>query len=193
MIPQSRPHPGACVLLAQAHNYFLCSSHATTLAKAGWEVLSEASGSFPGQLGLLEGLSSPASFMEPGAPAGLFQGRLDPHSCPPGPQLPATTYWGGGSTDEECVHRLRTSGVKKRPQAKASPIPAGDWVPGGIWPLCKPGLGDVGKKALCHPVPGAGDSGTGFLPNLGPPTGPSVAGSKIRHPDQGSALDGRWD
>ncbi|KFO27657.1 hypothetical protein H920_10919 [Fukomys damarensis] len=32
-----------------------------------------------------------------------------------------------------------------------------------------------------------------FSPTRGHTLGPSAAGSKIRHPDQGSALDARWE
>lgn len=92
----------------------------------------------------------------------------------------------------------RTSGVKKGPQAKASPTPAGDWVPGGVWlfhasPSASLAPGVWVKKPCAVRFREQGTPEQVFSPTRGHTLGPSAAGSKIRHPDQGSALDAHWE
>lgn len=88
--------------------------------------------------------------------------------------------------------------MKKCPQVKASPTPAGDWVPGGIWPLRaspSPSLapGVWARKPCAVRFREQGTPEQVFSPTRGRTPRPSAAGSKIRHPDQGSALDARWE
>lgn len=115
-----------------------------------------------------------------------------PHPHPQGAQLQATpAAVAAAPTWNVCHVVLELPGEKRVPRLKASPIPAGAWVPKGVWPLrglplSKPGPGGVGGNALCRPVPGAGGSGTCFLPNPGPQV--SALGGQIQDPESGSRI-----
>lgn len=122
---------------------------------------------------------------------------MDPH--PQGAQLHTTTDWRGCSTHVLYVcHLVFELPVEKRvPRLKASPTPAGNWVPQEVWllrrlPLSKPGLGELwgeGRNAPCCPIPGAGGSCSCFLPNPGPHV--SALGSQIQDPGSGSRIGSR--
>lgn len=144
-------------------------------------------------------LSSKASAPSPPTPHRLVAwSRPQPLPGTSGPPHPHTSGrpnashagCGSGSTHVECVPRpLRTTRGEACPQAKG--VPAGGWVPQGVWPLrglpfSKPGPGGVGGNAQCRPVPGAGGPGTCFLPNRGPQV--SALGGQIQDPESGSRI-----
>lgn len=132
----------------------------------------------------------------PGEPAAPEHGSQTPQALPKplearcGCPNASHAGCGSGSTHVECVPRpLRTTRGEACPQAKG--VPAGGWVPQGVWPLrglpfSKPGPGGVGGNAQCRPVPGAGGPGTCFLPNRGPQV--SALGGQIQDPESGSRI-----
>lgn len=113
--------------------------------------------SYPAGLVLSSKASAPSppplNASEPGAALGHFQGPLDPHPHPQGAQLQATpAAVAAAPTWNVCHVVLELPGEKRVPRLKASPIPAGAWVPQGVWPLrglpfSKPGPGGGGVWA----------------------------------------------
>lgn len=75
-----------------------------------------------------------------------------PHTLPQGAQLQATpAVVAAAPTWNVCHVVLELPGEKRVPNLKASPIPAGGWVPQGVWPLrglpfSKPGPRGCGRE-----------------------------------------------
>lgn len=127
----------------------------------GWEraLARDWKGSFPSpRPPTLRGRPSPlqkgwGSFPTPTPRLGAWSrppplpGPFGPPPPPPGAQLQATPAAAAAApTWNVCHVVLEPPGEKRVPRLKASPIPAGAWVPQGVWPLrglplSKPGPG----------------------------------------------------